>query len=142
MKIDLDDLALKATVAESEVPWRVYRCDSAEDDAACGIKDEPFVSASEDCYQRGVVHDTNRDECHHHMMRCDAEFIVAAQPAVVLALVAIAKALAAFIAVHDEIDRIDPDCKLDPMSPLAAELGGRSIAAWEAVAAALKAVLP
>lgn len=50
-----------------------------------------------------------------------------------------AKALAAFMAVHDEIDRIDPDCKLDPMSPLAAELGGRSIAAWEAVTAALKA---
>lgn len=88
MKIDLDDLARKAAVAESESPWRVYRCDSAEDDAACGIKDEPFVSASEDCYQRGVVHDTNRDECHHHMMRCDAEFIVAAQPIVVLALVA------------------------------------------------------
>lgn len=59
-------------------PWRVYRCRWAGD-AACGIKSEPFVSENEDSYQRGVVYDTNREECHHAMSLVDATFIAAAR---------------------------------------------------------------
>lgn len=67
---------------------------------------------------------------------------LAAGPPMTLALVAIAKALVEFDAVHVEIDRVDPDAKLDPMSPILVELGGKSIAAWQRVEEALKAVKP
>jgi hypothetical protein len=66
-------------------------------------------------------------------------------PPVTLALIArireleaIERALRAFEAVHIEIDA-EPD-DLDPMSPRAVELGGRSIDAWKRVTAALEAV--
>lgn len=87
-KISLDDLELKARSALDCSPWRVYRCSDAGGLDACGIKAEPFVSESEDAYQRGIVHDTNRDECRHHMSLLHAEHIVANEPRVTLALIA------------------------------------------------------
>lgn len=88
MKIDLDDLETKARSVLDCTPWRVYRCDRAGGLDACGIKAAPFVSESEDAYQRGIVHDTNRDECCHHMSLLHAEHIVANDPRVTLALIA------------------------------------------------------
>lgn len=88
MKIDLDDLEAKALSALDPSPWRIYRCRGADEADACGIKAEPFVSESEDAYQGGIVHDTNRDECMHHMSLIDAEHIVANEPRVTLALIA------------------------------------------------------
>lgn len=87
-KIDLEDLERKATVALGEHPWRVYRCHSADDGLACGIKDQSFVSDDEDACQIGVIVDTNRDECHHAIALEDAEHIAANSPPVTLALIA------------------------------------------------------
>lgn len=88
--IDLDELARKATEADvhGDDIWRVYRCDWAGVDEACGIKASPFISRDDDACQNGVVHDTNRDECHHHMALADAEHIAANSPDVTLKLIA------------------------------------------------------
>jgi hypothetical protein len=87
LKLDVDDMELKAQAALGEHRWRVYRCSSAAPSEACGIKAEPLISDSEDTRQRGVVHDTSYDECHHHMSTVEAEHIAAADPAAVLALI-------------------------------------------------------
>jgi hypothetical protein len=90
-KIDLDDLERKATASTDELgdqAWRVYQCRSAGPGEACGIKDWPFVSEDEDACQQGVVFDTSRDECHHHMALADAAHIAANSPPVTLALIA------------------------------------------------------
>ncbi len=90
MKLDLDELELRAAAAATATTqaWRVYRCCSAGPEEACGVKDEPFVSEDEDTYQRGVVFDTNRDECAHAMHGLIAEHIAANSPPVTLALIA------------------------------------------------------
>lgn len=91
MKLDLDELERKANAAigaHGDAAWRVARCHWAGLSEACGIKDWPFVSAAEDSCQQGVVFDTNRDECQHHMTLTDAEHIAASSPPVTLALIA------------------------------------------------------
>lgn len=102
MTLDLDAIE-QAARAANQSPWRVYQCGDGDEHEACGIKAEPFVSATEDAYQRGVVYDTNRDECHHMMMRVNAEHIATANPSTVLALVALVRELeAAILALSDQ----------------------------------------
>lgn len=88
-RIDIDEIAEKAAAAATltEHAWRVYRCRSAGPEEACGIKDAPFISTDIDAGQRGVVFDTSRGECHHHMHVLLAEHIAANSPQVTLALV-------------------------------------------------------
>lgn len=112
--IDLDDLAKKATAVRDEHPWRVYRCDRADPDEACGIKASPLVSRDDDACQIGVVHDTSHDECHHQMALVDAEHIAANSPDVTLKLIARIRELenalkACAWKLHGE--DIDPDGK-------------------------------
>ena len=80
MTIDLDDLERKARAATGQPDWRVYCCSEASPGEACAIIGDPHRS--------GVVHDTNNDECQHHMARADAEHIAANGPPVTLALIA------------------------------------------------------
>lgn len=50
--------------------WTVYRCDQAEPDQACGIREETGFGVP-----RMVVSDTRSDECGHGMLVSDAQLI-------------------------------------------------------------------
>lgn len=100
-------LLAKATPGE----WRMYRCNWAGKGDACGVKSEPFVSDNEDSYQRGVVYDTNRDECGHAMALADAALIAAA-PRLLRALVEELTAMTAMAeSLRESLDSVCERCQ-------------------------------
>ena len=95
---ELRELLARAT----DAPWRPYQCGRNDEDEACGIKSGPFVSDFEDAYQRGVVYDTSRDECHHHMAPSDAALIAALRNAAPALLDVVEAAVAWSARFHDQ----------------------------------------
>ncbi len=59
-------------------PWKVYRCNEAPDDRACGIHgpSDPAIQWTVREGHSDVVSDTNHEECCHNMKLDDAKLIV------------------------------------------------------------------
>jgi hypothetical protein len=100
-------------------PWRAYRCKWCDDGCACGIKG-PKDAPKDDAYQRGIVYDTNRDECIHMMSLNDAVFIAESRTLLPAALDEIETLRAALKEALDAWEGLwssEMQCKSDPLPP-------------------------
>lgn len=134
-KIDLDDIERKARAATQE-SWVTP--------ATAGRMPDYFARYAIVTTESGeqVADAFDNTTWSDEQCAANAQHIAANSPPLTLALIKIAKALVAFEAVQAEIDAEHDGPGIEPMSPRAVELGGKSIAAWKRVAEALKAVMP